>query len=237
MTIQQEPTVGALYFQKSVPDIILVKNDASTSVVFELKNGAAVILTESYVYDVDGTNRIRNLGEIVEKYFTDTALLLTFSYTITEGVTVHTVSFTVLKCDADMTVTADAWTAVNFLTRAYREKRTSKSRNEYLSFLQKNGYGIVTINYKVYYLLNSVLTDKTGIITTLATSPASQVTTFNASMGAITAAAALATDTEILQYDIWLTGTGFETAKYTFLIDKLSKELWARQSKHQSSDK
>ena len=31
--------------------------------------------------------------------------------------------------------------------------------------------------------------------------------------------------------------TGEKLEKYTFLIDKLSKELWARQSKHQSSDK
>ena len=219
MTITQEPTVGALYFQKSVPDILLVKNDYHTSVVFELKNGATVILTESYVYDVDGTIRIRNLGEIVEKYFTTSTLLLGFSYTITEGITVHTVGFTVLKCEADMTVTADAWTAINFLTRAYREKRTSKSRNEYLSFLQKASYGLVTVNFKVVYLLNSVLTELTGVLTTLAASVSSQVTTFNASLGAVTSAAALAADTEILQVDMWCTGTGFEMAKYTYLID------------------
>ena len=219
MIISQEPTNGTLYFQKSIPDIILRKIDEEGTVTFELKKGLEIIISEKYVFDIEDTIRIRNLGEIVEKYFTASELLLNFTYTITQGVEAHSSNFGVLKCDADMVVAAGSWTATNFLTRSYREKRTAKSRNEYLSFLQKLSYGTVTVNYKAYYLAGSVVAEKTGVLQTIAASVVDKVTTLNASPGALATAAALALDKTILQYNIWLTGTGFETAKYTFLLD------------------
>jgi len=219
MTIIQEPADNSLYFQKSIPDIILQKNGADTLLMFELKKGADVILLEKYVYDVAGFIYIRNIGEIVEKYFTLSELLLGFSFTITEGATVHTVSFRCLKCDADMSVEAVLWTQLNFLTRSFLEKRTSKSRNEYLSFLQKNSYGVVNKQFKVYYMLDNVLTNLVGTLGNIAASVADQITTFNASMGELLTAANLAGSTKILQYEIWLTGTGFETQKYSYIVD------------------
>jgi len=68
-------------------------------------------------------------------------------------------------------------------------------------------------------LVESVVTEKTGVMQTIAASAGDQVTTLNASLVALVTAAELALDTTILQYNIWLTGTGFETAKYAFLVD------------------
>lgn len=219
MTISQEPIDGSLYFQKSIPDIILAKTDVDTPIIFELKKGADVVLLEKYVFDIDGIIRVRNLGEIVEKYFTASELLLDFTYTITQGAYTHSSTFTTLKCDAEMEVNASTWTALNFLTRSYCEKRTAKSRNEYLSFLQKSSFGAVTVNYKAYYMVGTVVTEKTGVLQSIAASAGNQITTFNASMGAMVTAAGLALNTAIFQYDIWLTGTDFLTAVYTFMVD------------------
>ena len=219
MLVTQEPTLNSLYFQKNIPDIILTKNGDDTLVTFELKKGNDVILLEKYVYDTSNTLRIRNLGDVLEKYLNAQNLLLSFSYTITEGVSTHTSAFNVLKCDADMSVDANVWTQLNFLTRSYLEKRTSKNRNEYLSFLQKTSFGAVTKHFNVYYLLNGVVTQLAGTLGNIAASASDQVTTFNASMGALVTAAELAPSTDILQYEIWLTGTNFETGKTTFLVD------------------
>jgi len=216
----QSPEVNEIYFQKNIPDIILKKtNDTHDSKVFTLKVSGITILTENYTYDSEGYIYVRNLGSIIEKYFTPELLILPVTIKFDDGVFVDTKDFKAIKCDADMLFTASSWTATNFLTRAYREKRTAKSRNEYLSFLQKLAFGSVTVNYKAYYLVDSVVTEKTGVMQTIAASAGDQVTTFNASLDALLTAAVLAIDTTVLQYDIWLTGTAFETAKYTFLID------------------
>ena len=219
MTITQEPANGSIYFQKSVPDIILAQNNAETSVTFELKKGTDVILTETYLYDADAAIIIRDIYKVIEAYLSAENLIQAFSYTLTENATTHTVTFTALKCEADMTVDADSWTAQNFLTRSYREKRTSKSRNEYLSFLQKTSYGTLTVHFRVVYYSVDHWAEATGTLATIAAAATTQVTTFNASMGALVTAAGLATDSEIIQYDIWITGTGVETARYTFLSD------------------
>jgi hypothetical protein len=219
MTISQELGNGTLYFQHSIPDIILINTDVDTTVTFELKKGAEVIISEKYVFDTDGNIRIRNLSEIVEKYFTDSGLLLDFSYTITQGVTTHSSSFSVLKCEANVDVIAGPWTQLNFLTRAFMEKRTAKTRNEYLSFLQRITFGAVTVHYKAYYLVDSVITEKTGVLQTIAASAVDRVTTFNASLGVVVTVSGLALSTTFLSYDIWLTGTDFLTSVYTFLVD------------------
>ena len=200
--------------------------------VFELKKGTEVILTESYLYGADHKLRIRNIYEIIEKYFNSdseisepgttnisTGLSLDFTINIiTPGS--HIIAFKVLKCDADITADAAEWTAANFLTRCYREKRTAKSRNEYLSFLMKNSYSTVTINYKVIYILDGVRTEIIGTLGTIAQQVGdNNVATFNASIHRIMVAAGLVNFTEVIQYDIWLTGTGLLTNVYTFLVD------------------
>ena len=221
MTVTQEPTLNSLYFQKNIPDIILTKNSVDTSVMFELKRGDNTILQETYVYDANDSIRIRNLFEIVEKYLNSENLLLDFSYIITEGATTHESTFKVLKCDAFMTVEAEVWTKLNFLTRSFLEKNTSKSRNEYLSFLQKSAYAAVTVHYKIFYQTGSTVSDKSGELTTIAASVSDKVTTFNASISGVMMAAELESSVDVIRYDIWLTGTDFETYVYTFLIDSM----------------
>jgi len=219
MTISQELQAGALYFQKNIPDIILIKTDVSTPVIFELKKGADVILSESYVFDVENKIQIRNIGEIVEKYLSLQNLLLDFSYTITQDAYTHDIAFSVLKCEADMTVDPGTWTAQNFLTRSYTEKRTSKSRNEYLSFLHKPSYGAVTPHFKIKYYSVDHWAEATGTLAAIAASTENKITTINTSMGAVITASGLDVNAEILLYEIWITGTEFETNNYTFLND------------------
>ena len=219
MVITQQPIDGAIYFQKSVPDIILTKNAGLTSATFKLKVGGVSVLLETYLYDVNDKIYIRNIFEVCEKYLNSDNLIQLFTYDLTDAGGTVSYSFTALKCDADMTVDANTWTAQNFLTRTYREKRTSKSRNEYLSFLQKHSYGTLTVHFRVVYYSVDHWTEATGTLATIASAATTKITTFNASMGALVTAAGLATDTEIIQYDIWITGTGVETARYTFLPD------------------
>lgn len=230
--VDSEPETGKLYFQKNIPDILLSK-DGYNSVLFDLKKGETVILSEIYTYDIDGKIRIRNLYEVIEKYFSSDSVIdmpgttniadslaLEFSYTITQDVQTHDIAFTVLKCDAEITADASEWTAANFLTRCYLEKRTAKSRNEYLSFLMKNAYGEVTINYKAIYLLEGVRTEIIGTLGTIAQQTGDlNVATFNASIHRIMTVSGLVNFTEVLQYDIWLTGTGMITNIYSFLVD------------------
>jgi hypothetical protein len=218
MTIIDEPIDHTLYFQKAVPDIILQKTTNDTFVLFQMLKGATVILTENYMYDAADRIHIRNIGEITEKYL-GSDLLLAFSFSITEGATVHTVDFSVLKCESALALDAEDWTAKNFLTRAFREKRTAVNRNESLSFLHKSSYGTVTKHFKVYYLLDNVLTELVGTLGTIAAAITDKITTFNTSLSALVTAAGLTSEAIILQYDIWISGTGFETAKYTFMVD------------------
>jgi hypothetical protein len=232
MTIVSEPANNGLYFQQNIPDIVLAQNNASTYVLFEFKQGSNVIIYERYDYDAAGKIHIRNIFEIVEKWFnTDSSILLPgttniasnlaipFTYTITEAATTHTVAYTAIKCDAEMTVDATQWTAKNFLTRCFREKRTAKARTEYLSFLMLASYSTVTINYKIVFLLNDVATEATGTLGTIAQQTNYKVATFNASIYRVMMAAGLNNLYTILQYDIWLTGTGLTTNFYSFMVD------------------
>ena len=214
------PEANTLYFQKNIPDIILKRSiDTNATKMFMISIFGVTVLRESYTYDSDGYIRVRDLSGIVEKYFTDDLFILTVTIRFDDGGWLDVRDFTVLKCEADITVDAGSWTAKNFLTRSYREKRTSKSRNEYLSFLQKQSYGLVTINFRLLYYLTDHWQELTGTLGTIAAATADKVSTFNASMGALVTASGIALDNEIIHYDIWLTGTGFETAKYTFLTD------------------
>jgi hypothetical protein len=222
MVITQQPIDGAIYFQKSVPDIILTKNVGLTSATFNLKIGGVSILLENYLYDINDKIYIRNIYEVCEKYLNADNLIQSFTYDLTDTGGMVSSSFTLLKCDADMTVDADSWTAQNFLTRSYRKKRTSKSRNEYLSFLQKQSYGAVTLHYQVFYQNweTGAVVEQSGTLTAaIAASAGMKITTFNASWGALREAMGLGIDTKVYSLNIWLTGTGFETNKYTYLYD------------------
>lgn len=212
------PETNSLYFQKSIPDIIIDQNVVS-ALRFELKKGSELILSEEYVFDVDGKIKIRNISEIVENYLSEDNLICQFTCTITHDSIHSTIDFEVLKCEAEMTVDANSWTQQNFLTRAYGDKRTAKSRNEYLSYLQRPAYGALTINYRVVYYSSGRWTEAVGTMGNIAAVTADKIATFNASMGALVTAAALSPSTEIIQYDIWLTGTGVDTDKYSYLVD------------------
>lgn len=220
VNVTAEPAAYRLYFQKSIPDITIEKNEALTEVLFELKKGTETILAEKYVYDINNIIFIRNLDEVIEKYLNEDNLLLAFSYVITQGIKTHTGNFRVLKCDAEMPVDAEPWTRENFLTRSFREKRTSKARNEYLSFLHRTGFTTVSIHYTISYKSGSQILEKTGVLQEIQAPADDKVITFNASCGAVVTAAALPLATEILYYHIWLTGNTFETAVYCFYLDR-----------------
>jgi len=233
MTITQEPTASGTYFQNNIPDILIQKTDANESVTFEFRRGSELILSEKYVYDVDGLIRIRNLGDIVSKYLVSNPVMpmnitsvhtpglanCLFLYAITEGTVKLENSFIALKCEADMIVDAAPWTKVNFLTRAYREKITAKGRNEYLSFYKLDTYDELVIRYKLVYLKAGVMTEFSTGLDVLPISTARQIVTFNTSIGRILTSAGLPLDTIVLQYDIWIAGIGLETNHYTYLVD------------------
>lgn len=234
MTITQEPATSGMYFQNSIPDIILKKTDLNNSVAFTLKKGTEIILNEQYVYDSEGLIQIKNIGDLVKNYFVSNpvvslgsmvaisdGLCLGFTFLIKEGTTTHENSFIALKCDADISVDAASWTFTNFLTRSYLEKRTAKGRNEYLSFYQKSSYQEITIHYKLFYTLNGTNIEKTGSLGLLPQSSDTHVFTFNTSIGRIITDAGLPLDTDTLQYDIWLTGTDLITDVYTYMVDNM----------------
>lgn len=228
----QGPINNGLYFQKSVPDIILERNDQEPYVNFELKKGNDVILSENYLFSADHKLRIRNIYEIIEMYFSSdseisepgttniaSALALDFTIKITSPIT-HLFNFTVLKCDANLPFPAGTWTQNNFLTRKYLEKRTAITRNEYLSFLLKPEYGATALKYTIYYELGGQQIMGNLSETAAPTQPYS-VATFNCSLYRILKHANLPNYTKVFQYDIWITGTGLETSKYTFMVDNV----------------
>ncbi|HEY6913149.1 MAG TPA: hypothetical protein VI413_00620 [Paludibacter sp.] len=223
MAITQEPEANGLYFQKNIPDIIIQKEAGDIDMrTLELLIDGISVISEKYVFDTTGEIRIRNIGDIVEKYFTDSKLILPVSFSLTDEVNpAYTIPFQALKCESDMIVEASSWTATNFLTRAYREKRTSKSNNEYLSFLHRSTYGFCLLRYRIVYLLNGIITELTGFVNSelIGIAAADKITTFNASAVTILTYAGLAPETEVIQYDLWITGLDFEMNKYTFLVD------------------
>lgn len=241
MTVTQQPEANKLYFQKSVPDILIVQNNTIESILFELKITDTLILSEKYLYDSNGKIQIRNLWEVLEKYLSENNLIQEFNYLITEthitpiveeivnDETIYTggdlvtetesKNFSIIKCEAEMETEASTWTAQNFLTRAYREKRTAANRNEFLSFLQLPAQGAITPHFKIVSLQNNTVTETTGTLAEIATKAMPTIITFNSSIGAALTAARLPTSTVVIQLNIWLTGTGLTTNVYTYLVD------------------
>lgn len=233
MNIIQEPTASGLYFHSTVPDIIIEKSDASTEITFELFKAGVSILAEKYVYDSESRITIHNLTEIFEKYFDEQMTNLpsstsftvpgvgplVFSFEITEGVTTHSREFKVMRCDAEMIVEPAEWLPKNFLTRSYRQKRTSVQWIEFLSFLQLHSFGICTKHFRLIYMLDGVETEAIGTFGTIETAESDVVTSIYVSTGQILTAANLAKLTKCIRFEVWLTGTSFETNRYLFMVD------------------
>lgn len=230
MTINQEPTNGSTYFSKAVPDIIMTKSGADTFILLELKKDAVVILSEKYMFDANDTLRVRDIGSIFEKYLSarylipwddnrSPNLMGTFSATITQGVETHTTTFSVIKCDAEISVDALTWCSKNFLTRSFREKRTAKGRTEYLSFLQLESYGAINVHCKLFVLDNNAVVESEAVHSTLTIRP-NTIWTLTASINDLITQRGLSLNTRVFQYHIWLTGTNFETSKYNFMVDE-----------------
>lgn len=230
MTISQQPVAGNLYFQNSIPDIVCENPGSETVLSFELKYNSELILSEDYEFDTVGVVRIRDLKTICAMYLennstvvaTDLAsisgLVGLFTVVITCGTVTISFEFSVLKCDAQMPAGLDAgtWTDKNFLSRSYLQKRTAINRQEYLSFLSKQKWGQLTLNYKITYQSDSIA-EKSG---TLITIPSAEgiIHTMNVSLLKLMAAAELDAE-RVLTYEVWMSGTDLESNHYTFFPD------------------
>lgn len=221
MNIAASPTTNGMYFSKNVPDFVIEQNNAATAVSFTLSAGGNTILNEIYSYDASGKIYITQLSEVIN-FLLDSTLIQTITWSITEGSTTVSHSFTAIKCEADMPADAASWTAKNFLTRAYRQKRTSIGRNEFLSMVQKPSHSAVTVMYRVVYSLDGVFAEKTDILETISVAASTKITTIETSVAKIMQHAALSASATILQYDIWCQATGLDMEKYTYLLDHSS---------------
>lgn len=234
MLILQEPALNGLYFHSTIPDIVINKNNATSDVVFEMMHYGSVIIKEHFSYDSNSQIRIQNISEIVESYFPDNIMTiptvdpvynsgltdLIFSYKITEGETVHESTFKTLRCDSDINVNAIDWSAENFLTRAYRSKRTALDWNEYLSYYQRPEFGQLVLNYKIVYKSDNVTTEAVGIYKTIPAAEAYRVITVNTSLRSLISHLNLDLKTTVYRYDLWITGTDVTTKIYTYLVDR-----------------
>lgn len=229
MVITQQPANGKLYFEKSIPDIILSKNSESV-ITFTLQADGEDILQEEYEYDPDGLITIRDLASICGVYLTPTVstisntlaavdgLTKTFTVKIEEGDVTVTFSFSVLKCGAEIpqNVDCDAWIADHFLSRLPNEKRTGANRNEFLSFLQKTSYGAVELHVEAFHLVDGEVTGVALVLETIAA--ADRVITSNVSPGRITEALELEL-ADLLYYDIWFSYGDVTGSRFCFLPD------------------
>lgn len=187
------------------------------SVGDKVKSVGANTYDDVYILSIDSVAKIITLTNSVVHTNGDSFV---FQHVVSD-----TFSFSALRCEADMpeNVNAGIFASQNFLTRLPREKRTAINRNEYLSYIHFSTMADVVVNYKVIYLSNSVITEKTGELTTINPGTGNRHITFNASPAVIIEAAALSTET-ILQYDIWFsfideTIQEIESNVFTFLMD------------------
>jgi hypothetical protein len=234
MQILKEPTSNGLHFHSSIPDIIIQKNDASVGIIFEMIYAGVVILKEQFSYDSNSLIQIQNISEIVESYFPDDLITipttdpvynpgltdLAFTYRLTEGTTIHESTFNVLRCDAEVNVNVSEWITENFLSRAYRSKRTAINWNEYLSYYQQPAAGELTVNYKIVYKNDGITTEAIGVFKKIPAAVSNRIVTFNTSLRALLDHIELDINTTVLQYDFWITGTDVSTNNYTYLVDR-----------------
>lgn len=226
MLILQKP--AGYCFSQNIPDIVIQKEGAETSVDFVLKIGATVIISENYLFDAEGLVYIRDISDLVSPYLVaaiavsgnliiTTGLISEFVFTLNAG---GNNSFTAIKCEADMPsgVSAETFAKQNFLTRLPREKRTATNRNEYLSYIHFGTYAEVVAHYKCVYLVDGVRTEKSGQLLTVAAGAGDRYISFNASLGIVRTASELQVE-EIIQYDIWFTEDALqlESNVFTFL--------------------
>lgn len=211
IAIASNPMSTLLYltFNGTLTDVISIGD--------KVKSIGANTYDNVYIQSIDNISKIVALTNAITFTSGDSAVF--------EHGVVDTYSFSALRCEADMpeNVNAGIFASQNFLTRLPREKRTAINRNEYLSYIHFSTMADVVINYKVIYLSNAVITEKTGELTTINPGTGNRYVTFNASPAIIIEAAALTTET-ILQYDIWFsfideTVHEIESNVFTFLMD------------------
>lgn len=220
MNIIQRPGNGHLYFHRNITDII-IGQPLAASVAFVLKIGTTTILSELYTYDSSGVIFIRDLSTVIESYFGSNGNIIDFTYTLTEGSTVWTDSFTAIRCDASIEVDALLYISSNYLTRCHREKRTFPKGKEYLSYVQYPAYADCTTHYRIRYRTAPlVVADATGTLSTHTTTAKATIVAVSLDVAALLATANIAANT-VLSIDVWTTGTNFETAVFRFYLDRM----------------
>ena len=212
MILSSSPSAGSLYFSSNVPDIVVHRENAGEiEFVFKVLRNSAIIVQETYQYDIEGKVVIRRLSDVVSSFFAD-GLIQTFDFIVGE-ITLSGVM--VLKCDSIVSVTsADVWTKANFLTRAGQRKRTAYGRQEFLSYAHLPSYGTLTKNARIVTASGSTIVS----LGTLAGVGAADVKTFDASLATVLAGTGILA-AAVYRYEIWLSGTGYTTNTYKFLPD------------------
>jgi hypothetical protein len=227
MQYSQRPFEWHTYFHLNIPDLILGQDLNSSSIQFELSVNGQLVLEETYFWDVNGIIRVRNIGEIIDKYFdtstdvvidgevtTSTNTSKSIYFKITDSGSIYEGHFVALKCDADINYNADSFAVSNFLTRANFAKKTTLFRNEYLSFLKKKSDGVKYLRVKLVSgeSNTSNITEHLETIQTFGSAalPGShdyEVYTFNVSMMLILSKLSLPMTTQVLSYEVWVSDT------------------------------
>lgn len=212
MILSSSPSAGSLYFSSNVPDIVVHRENAGEiEFVFKVLRNSAVIVQETYQYDIEGKAVIRRLSDVVSSFF-DQGLIQTFDFIVGE-ITLSNVM--VLKCDSLVTVAnADIWTKANFLTRADSQKRTAYGRQEFLSYAHLAAYGTLSKMARIVTAGGRY----TVSLGRLGGVGAADVKTFDASMATVLAGTGINPE-NVYNYQVWLSGTGITTNAFTFLPD------------------
>ena len=242
MQYSQRPAEWQLYFHNSIPDIICNKNVATEGLSFALKVRGVLVLEEHYTWDTNGIIRVRNLGEIIEKFLDTTATVdktdvvsylwngtPIIEFKFTEVATVYVGNFITCKCDVDLGNLNDSnWAARNFLTRCLGTKKTALDRKETVSYLQKDTDNYLYLVAKITYLANGIITEQQGNLTLFGHAPNTThshlIATLNTSLIYVLKQLGLPNNTEVLNYQVWVSATsdgesGTLCNAYTYLVD------------------
>jgi hypothetical protein len=242
MQYSQRPAEWQLYFHNSIPDIICIKDDASDGLSFTLKVRDVLVLEERYTWDTNGKIRVRNLGEIIEKFLDTTATVdradvvsylwnatPIVEFKFTEVDTEYVGNFIACKCDVDLgNLNDSSWATRNFLTRCLGTKKTALDRKETLSYLQKDTDNFLYLVAKITYLTNGAITEQQGNLTLFGHAPNTThshiIATLNTSLLYVLNQFGLPHSTEVLNYQVWISSTsngesGTLCNAYTYLVD------------------
>ena len=242
MQYSQHPAEWQLYFHNSIPDIICNKDVASDGLSFALKVRGVLVLEEHYSWDTNGTIRVRNLGEIIEKFLDTTATVdkadvvsylwngtPIIEFKFTEAANVFVGNFIACKCDVDLgNLNDSSWAARNFLTRCLGMKKTALDRKETVSYLQKDTDNYLYLVAKITYITNGIITEQQGNLTLFGhasnTTHSHLIATLNTSLIYVLKQFGLPNTTEVLNYQVWVSSTSNGEAgtlcnAYTYLVD------------------